>query len=199
MVSDDRVVSVSVHYNELIISTGTNAEVTTAICTQAEIDFFTTFWSPFASKDLAYHDTVCQQIYPTRQAPFVSTALAGNPGLDTADAMNGTTALLVAEYGIDWLRAFQGRMYIPGVPEDAVANGRVFTGTLASYQTAADTFFGTDIIPGAPAGGAYTHVVVSPTRVKTSFDPVWSLIGQTPVRPRIATQRRRRTNVLTPS
>ncbi len=199
MLSDDRIVSVSNYYNEIIISTGSQAEVTQAIAEQAEIDFWTTFWKPQVSDQISYHDTICQQVYPSRQAPFVSAALAGDAGGVAVAPMNGTTAVLVAQYGIDWSRNFQGRMYLPGLLEDAAAEGRISAATLGFIQTAADTFFSTDIVPGAPAGGGYTHVVVSPTKMKTSTDPVFSLMGQTPVRPRIATQRRRRTNVLTPS
>lgn len=199
MISDDRIVSVSAHYNELVISTGTQAEVTQAICEQAEIDFWTTFWKPYASDEIAYHDTVCQQVYPTRQAPFVSTALTGDAGGTAFPPMNGTTATLVGEYGIDWSRNFQGRMYLPGLPEMNVDSGRIQTIVHTAIQGGVNTFFATDITPGAPAGGAYSHVVVSPTKMKISDDPVWSLIGATPLRPRIATQRRRRTNVLTTS
>ena len=199
MISDDRVVSVSAHYIEVVLADGNNGEVTEAIALQAEIDFWTTFWAPLASGDLVYHDTIAQQIYPSRQAPFVSAVLAGDNGAVMQSAMNGTTAVLIAEYGVDWNRAFQGRMYLPGWPETEAESGRMAATALAAAQTAADIFFAADIIPGAPAGGGYAHAVVSPTRVKTSFDPVFSLIGATPVRPRIATQRRRRTNVLTAS
>lgn len=199
MTVDDRIVSVSNYYNELILSDGTQAEVTEAIALQSEIDFWTTFWKVFASDDIAYHDTICQQVYPSRQAPFVSAVLAGDDGAVGTANMNGTTAVLIAQYGIDWSRNFQGRMYLPGLPEVDANDGRIGQTRFDLIQTAADTFFATDISPGAPAGGDYTHVVVSPTKMKASQDPVWSLMGQTPVRPRIATQRRRRTNVLTPS
>jgi hypothetical protein len=199
MLSDDRIVSVSNYYNEIIISTGSQAEVTEAIATQAEIDFWTTFWKNEVSDDISYHDTICQQVYPSRQAPFVSDALAGDAGGIPSPPMNGTTAVLIAQYGIDWSRNFQGRMYLPGMVEASVTDGRLSAAAIAAMQTAANTFFDTDIIPGAPAGGGYTHVVASPSKMKLSQDPVFSLMGQTPVRPRIATQRRRRTNVLTPS
>lgn len=199
MINDDRVVSVSNYYNEIIISTGSQAEVTQAVAEGGEIDFWTTFWQPRASSALTYHDTICQQVYPSRQAPFVSGALTGQVGAVLDTAMNGTTAVLVAQYGIEWSRNFQGRMYLPGLSEGDADAGRIDATTIALIQSAADTFFDTDIIPGAPAGGGYTHVVVSPTKMKISDDPVFSLMGLTPVRPRIATQRRRRTNVLTPS
>ncbi|GAG65953.1 unnamed protein product [marine sediment metagenome] len=197
MTSDDRRVSVSQYYNEILISTGTQEEVTAAIAAASEVDFWTDFWKPFASDELTYVETRCQQVYPTRQAPVISTTLGGEVGAVIGNAMNGTTAVLVAQYGIDWLANFRGRMYLPGLPEGSASFGRIDATPHGLIQTAATTFMTSDITPGAPAGGGYTPVVYSPTRATAvpPVDPVWSIMGVTPVRPRIATQRRRRTNV----
>lgn len=194
---DDRRVSVSHYYSELIIRTGTQEQVSEAIALAAE-DFFWTDWVKLlSSQQLVYAETRVQQVFPTRQAPFISEVLKDEAGSKLVAAMNGTTAVLVSQYGIDWDRHFQGRMYVPGYPEDDADSGRMLTTEHGVYQAAADVFFNSDISPGAPAGGTYTSVVYSPTLAKADplVLPVFSLIGATPVRPRIATQRRRRTNI----
>lgn len=197
MVSDDRNVSVSQHYLELIIRTGTQEQVSQAIAEKAE-EFFWTDWLQLkASDELAFLETRCQQIFPTRQAPFVSVALLGEVGAILTGAMNGTTAVLIGQYGVDWSRNFQGRMYVPGLPEADADSGRIKNTPFGSWQALVDIFMNGDIVPGAPAGGTYTPVVFSPTLAKAIplVLPVHSLMGETPVRPRIATQRRRRTNI----
>lgn len=195
MTSDDRLVQTAHYYVETLISTGSQAEVTEAICLAAEIDFWTDFWKPFCSLDVLYHSTQCQQIYPTRQAPFISTLLASEAGAGLGAAMNGTTAVLAALYGQKWEAAFRGRAYIPGMQESDVEGGRILAAQLASIQASANTFYQTTISPGGAAGGSYSSAVVSPTKIKALDEPVWDFVNTVTVRPRIATQRRRRTNI----
>lgn len=201
MISDDRRVSVSQYYRETTIRTGTQIEVTGVICLLSEILFWTDFWQDFASVELVFDNTRCQQVFPTRQAPFISTVKQATAGEDLGDAMNGTTTTLVAQYGLEWSRNFQGRMYLPGLPEDKASQGRILDTPHAAIQASNDTFQHAVITPGAPAGGTYTPAVYSPTLAGADplVLPVSSLMGPTPVRPRIATQRRRRTNVQTTS
>ena len=199
MISDDRIVQISHYYVETLISSGTQAEVTKQMAEAAEVDFWTDFWQTFASDDLVYHQTKCQQIYPTRQVPYISPILATETGSVPTTAMNGTTATLVSLYGQKWDAAFRGRTYIPGLPESKADKGRIASVSHALIQTAAATFFEITLVLAAPAGGQYSAAVVSPTKMKAVDDPVWDFIDTVIVRPRIATQRRRRTLIQTPS
>jgi len=197
MNSDDRRVSVSQYYEETLASTSDKAEVTEEIGGLSEAAFWTEFWQGFASKDLTYAETRTQQIYPTREAPFISDVLLDTAGEVLTDAMNGTTAVLVGQYGELWSRNFQGRMYLPGLPEADAKSGRILASVHSLIQTSNDIFQEQVLTAQAPVDGEWSPVVFSPTLAKADpvVPPVASLMGVTPVRPRIATQRRRRTNV----
>jgi len=197
MNSDDRRVSVSQYYVEAIVAGGTKAETTQEIAEKSEALFWTTFWQPFASFNMTYAETRAQQVFPTREAPFISDTLLDTAGAILDPAMNGTTAVLVGQYGQTWSRNFQGRMYLPGFPETDAQSGRILDTRHALIQTANDTYQNAIIVGGAPATGTWSPCVYSPTLAGADpvVLPVHSLMGTTPVRPRIATQRRRRTNI----
>ncbi len=196
MVNDDKRVMSSIHYEEISPTTGTALEVATAIAELSEVKFWTDFWRGPSSDQSTYQQTKCQMIYPVRDVPFFSVALAAQAGTTATPAMNGTTSAIVALYSQFWSANFRGRAFLPGLSEAAADLGRLTSTILSVLQPLATTFYEAAIIPGAPAGGSFLPVIFSPTLAKV--DPpvaVTSFIDTVVVRPRIGTQRSRRTPV----
>ncbi|GAG64781.1 unnamed protein product [marine sediment metagenome] len=182
-------------FREKVAKTGTIADVTNQLATFMDTQFWAAFWQNFASNELTYLRTVAQMIFPTREAPFVEDVSAGQAGAVVKPAMNGTTALLISEYGEDWTPNFRGRMYLPGLDEDSASLGRVKAGALTSMQLAWDINMMPDVVLPGPADVTLKIGVFSPTLAKVPTLPVSSDLQIAIVRPRIATQRRRRTPV----
>lgn len=196
---DNKVVSVSVHYQEIADSDGTPFEIAEALAGLAETQFFSVWWQGFASTELTYVKTVCQQVYTSRDRPAESTALTGDIGLDVASAMNGTTAVVFATYGIIWSKNFQGRIYLPGLSESSATEGRITTSQFPSMEALGQVFYDTPLAPLAPVNGIFSTTAFSPTLFKAGAPAPYSLISSTILRPRIGTQRRRRTLIASPS
>jgi hypothetical protein len=195
MINDDKIVCCNMVFREKVARVGTVAEVSAQLAQVADDAFWEDFWQLFASDELTYRRTVCQMIFPTREAPVVEADSAGEVGAVVKPAMNGTTAVLIGEYGEAWSANFRGRMYLPGIDEDSASLGRMKAATSASIGVAFTTNFITDIVLPAPADATMRLGVYSPTRAKVPTLPVSSDVATAFVRPRIATQRRRRTPV----
>ncbi len=196
MTNDDKSVMSSIHYEEVSPTAGTALEVATAVAQLSEVKFWTDFWRAFVSIQVTYLQTKCQQIYPIRNVPFFSTTLNGDGGVDVGAPMNGTTAMVVALYGQTWSPHFRGRAYLPGLPEASVSKGRLLQAKLDLIQPAATTFYEAAIIPTAPASGSFLPVVFSPSLAKPPpAAEVTSFLDTIVVRPRIGTQRSRRTQI----
>ena len=199
MLQDDRTVSTSVHYQEIDPASGTPFEVATQLAAAAEISFWTTFWRPNVSPDVSYVNTRAQQVWPARDRPGESQALAAQAGSSVGSPMNGTTACIFATYGIIWAKNFQGRVFLPGITEADVFDGRIQTATYTTINTDGQTFFNSSEVLSAPAGGEYAVTAFSPALAKAGAPAPYSLMSNSVLRPRIGTQKRRRTNIATPS
>ncbi len=192
--NDDKLTMSSLHYEEVVETNGTVLEVTTDICQQSEVKFWSNFWEDYASIQATYLQTKCQKIFPVRDVPFFSTALTGNAGIETGDAMNGTTAVIIALYGQTWSPHFRGRAFLPGLAESLADAGRLTGLPLGNIQGGATTFYEAAIIITAPATGSFLPVIYSPTLAgPPPAAEVTSFIDTVVVRPRIGTQRSRRT------
>ncbi len=196
-INDDKLTMTSIHYEETVVTTGTALEVATAVAELSEVKFWTDFWQTHASDQLLYLETRCQMVYPDRDVPAISVALAGESGSDIEPSMNGTTAVLVALYSQLWSAFFRGRAFLPGLPETDADVGRIGQTAFDLIQADATTFYEAPIIPTAPAGGAFLPVIFSPTLAAEDPPPavVTSFIDTVILRARIATQRSRRTPV----
>jgi len=200
MTNDDKRVTTSIHYEEIVAAVGTQAEVTTQLGEEAEQAFWVSFWQGYASAQLTYIQTVTQQIFPARQAPAISSALNGQVGSNLGDAMNGTTAVVIALYGQAWSPNFRGRAFLPGLPESSADKGRLLSVEYTLIQNDANVFYQFPVILPAPADGSYLPVVFSPSLAgPPPTPPVADIINIVIARPRIGTQRKRRTPVASPS
>jgi len=196
---DNREASVSVHFRLHEDFAGTPLEVTQAIAEQAETSFWAGFWQNHASNELTFARTRCQKVYPTRDVIYESFEHAGELGEDEASALVAMDAVLISEYTNFWGPRTRGRIYLPGLAENAVEQGRIINANLIAIQAAADVFFVTTITVTGDHGGDMSTVVFSPAKPTAvpPLDATWGGPIRPVVRPRIATQRRRRTTVLT--
>lgn len=200
--SDDKETCTSMHLRESVARVGTPLQVANQLTGVLDNLFWTIFWQPFCSPDASYIKTRAQMIFPTREAFFDNVTSAGQAGAAIGNQMNGTTAVLFALYGEAWGANWRGRMYVPGLPDVDANQGRLLTADHASIQAAFQiNFIGTIVLP-APADVTLTYCVFSQTRAHPAGDPppppvlpVHSDIATNILRPRIATQRRRRTTV----
>lgn len=195
MVNDDKVTSTSQHYEETIAAVGTVAEVTAQLGAFSEIAFWTNFWKIYASIQLVFKQTITQKIYPTRDAPDISLALSGEVGDALGDSMNGTTATLFALYGTIWSPLYQGRAFLPGLPEADAEAGRIISAQYTALALSGNTFYELDAPLPAPADVTLEATVFSQKQASIPLAPVSSPIKTVILRPRIATQRRRRTPI----
>jgi len=199
---DDKPACVNMHYVESVARTGTVAEVTEQLTVVMDDVFWTDFWQPFCSDDFTYLRTIGQKVFPTRDAPFISELSNGEAGASIGSPMNGTTAMVVAEYGETWGPNFRGRMYLSGLRESDVTLGRILAGNHSIIQGNFTTMILPAIVLPVPADATMTPCVFSPSRAKPPGDPppppilpVFSNLATAIVRPRIGTQRRRRTPI----
>lgn len=200
--SDDKTTCTALHYRESVARVGTPAEVAGQLAAVVDALFWTVFWQPRCASVATYVKTRGQMIFPTREAFVDSVISAGQAGSDVNPQMNGTTAVLISQYGETWGANFRGRMYIPGLPEVDATQGRILTADLATMQSAFDTAMGPDVVLPPPADVTLNPCVFSQSRAHPPGDPppppilpVFSDVLTNVVRPRIATQRRRRTDV----
>lgn len=200
--ADDKVTCVNQYYYEKVPRIGTIAEVTSQLAIYLDNAFWTVFWQPDCAADYSYDKTVVQKIFPTRDAPVQFIGSQGEFGAGIGNAMNGTTAVLIAQYGQAWSANFRGRMYLTGLLDTGANFGRITTALRATINSRYDSTFDLDIVLGGPASVTMHECVFSPSRAKPPGDPppppilpVFSEVATNIVRPRIATQRRRRTPV----
>lgn len=201
--ADDFIACSNQTFYEKVARVGTVAEVTQQLGDFLDNLFWTVFWQPWVSDDFSYDRTECQKIFPTRDAPYTTLVSRGQAGGDIGKtAMNGTTAVLIAQYSQTWAAWARGRMYLTGLPEASASLGRIFTAPLNSLQSNYAINFGVDIVLPAPADVTLRECVFSPSRAHPPGDPppppilpVYSEVTTAIVRPRIATQRRRRTPI----
>jgi len=203
---DDREPSVSMAYRETTVSSLDPAATAENLSAVAQEAFWTDFWQAKMSDECSYSRTKCQKIYPLRDAPAFLYSAQGQAGSAIGPPMNGTTAVLISEYGQTWGAAHRGRMYIPGIREEDADAGRLLSAKLTAIDIAAEAFLTAALDLTSPATGQFYPTVYSPTNVKWNKDNpteppriIDSLMETYVVRARIATQRRRRTNVTSPS
>lgn len=138
-----------------------------------------------------------------RVTQITARKVSGTPGvpftrvLGAADAVEGTvvseivpsqTALLVSFYSSNALRTGRGRMYLPGIPENAQNEGQMLEAAVTNFQTWADAFFVDVLGPFLTGDSTWWLTIFGPT---TTPSPVQDVIQAT-VRSNLATQRRRR-------
>lgn len=198
---DDRQVSVGVYLIEVEARNNSAAEMAELLATEVKDEFWTAYLKPLLSDELAYLGNKTQMVFPTREAPFLDVESSPIPGTLASPALNGTNAVIVAEYGSEWGARTRGRMYIPGLPESQASDGRITGTDYSPFQSAADTWYAIEVEPNGAGNGKYTPCVFSPA--KPSATPPLGAVFSHPVTPvvraRIGTQRRRRTKVTSPS
>lgn len=104
--------------------------------------FASTVWSDAGNNDCTF------QKVESRSATNVATASANIVGTHTGALAMINTALLVKKLSGLIGRANRGRMYIPGVLDEAAVDndGRLATGTIGAYQDSLDAFLGAIIV-----------------------------------------------------
>lgn len=194
---DDREVSTSLHWRVSDDFPGTELENAEIIVEATATAFWAAFWQNLACQQLLYLRTRGQKIHPTRETIFESSTYANQAGEVTGDGMNGTTAVLIAEYTVQWSARTRGRMYLPGLAEGSATNGRIHSSEYDAIQAAADLLFPPELVVTGPPAGKLVTVVFSAAKPNAvpPLDADWAGPIRPVVRPRIATQRRRRTNV----
>lgn len=201
MLSDDREVSVSIHWRVEEDFVGTPLEIAQSIAEAVEVAFWGAFWQNYASNLILYLRTQVQKIHPARDVIYQSLLLADEVGEKSQMPMNGTTAVLVAEYTNFWSARTRGRIYLPGLPEEDASHGRIHGVRMAEIQAAAELLFQPPLVVAGPPAGELVTVVFSSAKPLQAppLDATWGGPIRPIVRARIATQRRRRTNVKSPS
>lgn len=198
---DDRNISVGLYYIETEENQLTVAGMSAALATAVKASFWTAYLQPLLSDELIYNGNRVQLVSPSRAQPYDNPEVTPETGALSSPALNGTNAVIVAEYGSDWGPRYRGRMFVPGLPESQVSSGRIEDADYGPFQSAAVTFYGDELEPAGAGQGKYQVCVFSPA--KPSAVPPVAAASSYPVvgivRPRIGTQRRRRTNVKTPS
>lgn len=198
---DDREISVSLNFYE--ITARTEDAQTAAGLLNAEIydKFWGDYLQPLLSEDLTFTGSKTQMVSPSREAPNEQLLATPEVGTLTSPALNGTNAVIVAEYGDEWGARYRGRMFVPGLPESQVSAGRIETADFGPFSLAAITFYGLTISHAGDATGEWRVCTYSPAKPDAVPPlPVATSYPVTPqVRPRIGTQRRRRTKVRTTS
>lgn len=198
---DDRNVSVGLYFYETVARTLEAPGAALVLNTEVKDKFWADYLQPLLSNELLYNGVKTQQVYPTREAP--AETLEGTPetGALVSPATNGTNAVLVAEYGETWGPRYRGRMFIPGLPESQISAGRINGSDYGPIAVAAAIYYSLTISNVADATGRWKPCTFSDSK-DAEPDPipaVWSQPVTAQVRPRIATQRRRRTNIKQPS
>lgn len=198
---DDRRVSVGLFFEETEARAKSAAEFAELLADSVKTSFWTAYLFPLLSDELTYTGNKCQMIHPTRQAPFIKNESSPIPGNLSSEATNGTNAVIVAEYGPTWGPRTRGRMFIPGLPESQISDGRIKATDYSPFQSAADTYYALELEPDGAGQGKVVPCVFS--AAKPNAVPPLAALSDFPitaqVRARIGTQRRRRTNVTSPS
>lgn len=188
---DERPVSFCAFYEETVVRAGTIAEVTLQTGQSVVALLWTSFWQSFASNELVFNQVKTQMIYPTREAPIFDASDAGS-GSQIKQGVTAFAAVLIAEYGSVWGRRFQGRVFLPGLPQEDEVEGEVEAATFASIQTSATTNMLLPIPLAAPASATMTPGVFSPKQKDLGLTPVISPLQTVIARKVLRTQVRRR-------
>ena len=185
-------------YNVLHYRGATNLDGTQELDDDFNDEVLSTLWTGVLASAISQDYTLTgirsARVAPSAALPFIS--LFTSPGTVADSSLPGTVAALVSKYSTLASRSSRGRSFFVGVPESHVADGRIESGADEALWNAVATAMKATLEPANWAGATFIPCVFSRKRFKVPSSPYWYDITNTILRPRVATQRSRRTHNL---